>query len=287
MAPAEPIGVLASSRIKPFLRWAGGKRWLARRVANLAPRDYGTYFEPFLGGGAVFFELTPERAIISDLNRDLILAYRWVRRNPNALIASLTSSIYGPDEHLSAKKDRPVDGAERAVRLLYLNRTSWNGLYRVNSKGEFNVPFGGRRPFEEQDALVIRLASAALQKACIHSGDFVKGTSLVNRNDLVFLDPPYTVTHGRNGFILYNERIFSWRDQLRLARRTRELSDRGAFVIMTNANHPSIAKLYRGFKVTRLKRHSILAADPANRSEVSELLITNFDFTRATLRADA
>lgn len=262
-------------RPRPFLRWAGGKRWATPAILRLTPDCIGTYFEPFLGGGAMLFALQPRRASVSDLNDDLVTTYATVRDHPEDVIEGLLGLGCDRRTFGRVKRSEPRASVDRAVRLIYLNRASWNGLYRVNSSGQFNVPYGRRRPFTDSDAGVIRMASRVLQPVSISQGDFETSVTAAGAGDLVFLDPPYTVTHGDNGFLLYNENIFSWADQERLARVARSLAERGVHVVVTNASHSSILDLYQDFRVLPLYRNSILAADPNRRREVSELLITN------------
>lgn len=261
--------------VRPFLRWAGGKRWAIAAIRSVIPSEYGRYIEPFVGGGAVFFGLRPPRAIISDLNSDLMDAYRSVRDNPEVVVRRLVGLTHDRTTFERMKTAAPRATLGRAVRLLYLNRLSWNGLYRVNSRGEYNVPFSLRRPFSSADGEVIRAASRLLRSAEITDGDFESIALRASGGDVVFLDPPYTVTHRDNGFLLYNERIFSWSDQERLARTARELVRRGAWVVLTNADHPAVKVLYKGFDIRPLRRNSVLAADPSRRRAVGELLVSS------------
>lgn len=165
----------------------------------------------------------------------------------------------------------------KAARLLYLNRTCWNGLYRVNEKGEFNVPVGRFNTTPDiVRAAHIRAASSALQNCEIECRDFGYSCSNLRRGDTVFADPPYTVTHANNGFIRYNEAIFSWSDQVRLARLAHRLAARGVRVIVSNADHKSIRELYCEFHCKKLSRNSMLAASASKRRRVTEMLFTSF-----------
>lgn len=266
-----------SSSVRPFLRWAGGKRWLTRRLADLLPDDYETYHEPFLGSGALFFAIHPSPARLSDSNRELTNTFRVVRDSCSTLVEALGVLRYTKSEYYRIRESRPTSNVSRAVRFIYLNRTCWNGLYRVNQAGEFNVPMGRRPSPVICDKENLQGASDALRGVEIGSRDF--GTSLreVRKGDLVFADPPYTVSHGENGFILYNEKIFSWEDQERLSRHLRSVDKKGARFLLTNADHPSIRMLYRRFQTHRIERSSIIAADPKGRRRVSELVIANYN----------
>jgi len=266
----------SSGRVEPFLRWAGGKRWLARMMGGLLPSSFKTYFEPFLGSGAIFFSLQPGGARLSDSNQNLIKAYELVRDSPGALITRLEGFSYTPKEYYRVRSSTPGAIVDQSARFLYLNRTCWNGLYRVDRTGEFNVPYGRRGAFHERDASRIRAASEVLRTSTLRCEDFEVALSRVRPGDFAFVDPPYTVTHGENGFLLYNERIFSWADQERLASALEAVDRRGGFFLLTNANHRSVRALYKSFANYSLRRNSILAANPKNRRVVTELLVANY-----------
>jgi DNA adenine methylase len=263
---------------EPFVKWAGGKRLLADQILAELPRPHDSrYFEPFLGGGAVFFRLGPGRAILSDFNEDLVDAFKAVREDVEKVISALRGLTYGEDEYYRIRAARPRSLAEKAARFIYLNKTCFNGLYRVNLDGQFNVPFG-RHP----KALVIcdedqlRSASRALQVAVLRHGDFGKFLRLAREGDVAYLDPPYTTAHSNNGFIEYNARIFSWADQARLARHAHILTGRGVRLLISNADHPSIRALYSDtsrFRVIQIRRPSTVAGKAAHRKAATELLI--------------
>ncbi len=223
----------------------------------------------------MFLAVSPERATLSDANDDLIRTFVQVRDNPEPVISLLQGYEYSSEFYYSMRALSPSSPSEHAARFIYLNRTCWNGLYRVNKKGEFNVPFGS---FKNPDYIVadrIRSFACALQGAIIERRDFGIVVDEAVAGDTVYLDPPYTVTHGNNGFLRYNEQIFSWDDQMRLADVARALDTLGCTVVLTNADHESIHALYSGFSVSRLDRRSLVAADAKHRAATSELLITN------------
>ena len=203
--------------LRPFLKWAGGKRWLASAYPYLFPKDYDRYFEPFLGGAAVFFSLRPKKSILSDANERLIECYRALRDEPAAFARQMSKhQRLHSDRYYYSVRDRAFRNAvSRATQFLYLNRTCWNGLYRVNLRGEFNVPRGTKSSvvFEGER---FRDYAAALATADLRCCDFEKTIRLARSGDFVFVDPPYTTKHKFNGFIKYNEKIFSWADQVRL-----------------------------------------------------------------------
>jgi DNA adenine methylase len=263
----------------PFLKWAGGKRWLATRYSHLVPDKYNTYIEPFLGSAAMFFALQPRRAVLSDLNRELIEAYRAIRSDWKAVAKALKKHhvLHSRDHYYRVRSDATRSVTNRAAKLIYLNRTCWNGLYRVNKRGEFNVPIGTKTrvclPTDDFERIHKLLGPVRLV-----SCDFERVIETASAGDLVFADPPYTTAHSANGFIKYNETLFGWSDQIRLRDALSRARDRGAFIIATNANHPSIRGLYKdGFSTRPLVRSSVIAADPLFRQTTRELLITAGD----------
>ena len=263
------------SGIKPFLRWAGGKQWLSSRLTELIPAGIGTYFEPFLGGGSLYFSALPGKAILSDVNLRLIETYQAIKDEPCAVISALER--WNNDEQ-TYYKVREADFADstvdRVAQLIYLNRTCWNGLYRVNRQGKFNVPFGyhSRAVFEVQHLLEV---SHALQSAELRCSDFDQVVCNAEQGDFVYLDPPYTSLHANNGFTQYNETLFSWQDQQRLGRTAVELVERGCHVVVSNASHDSILELYPGFSHRQVSRHSILAASSQFRRVTTEFLLAS------------
>ena len=262
--------------LRPFLRWAGGKRWLCDRLRQMVPDRIDNYYEPFLGGGSLFFSLLPTSAVLADLNEPLIEAYQSVRDEPEKIIAALEQ---WPNEESTFYKVRNSSYQERAYRsaqLIYLNRTCWNGLYRVNRSGGFNVPFAyhGRAIFESTHLLEI---SSALQTAEFRHGDFFTAVQDAKKGDFVYFDPPYITHHSQNGFVQYNKKLFSWEDQERLGRTAVELVERGCHVVVTNASYEPLLSFYPGFRYQTLSRSSVLAANPKFRHPTTEFLIYSPD----------
>jgi len=263
--------------LEPFLKWAGGKRWLVQRYVGFMPVRFNRYFEPFLGSGAVFFHLLPSRAVLADINPDLIEAYRAIRDNWRAVLRYLRvhHANHKPTYYYRIRDSRPVSPYVKAARLIYLNRTCFNGLYRVNKEGVFNVPKGTKNTvlFPDDDFCAI---AHALKMCELLNEDFARVISRAGEGDFVYADPPYTMKHNNNNFIKYNEMLFTWQDQLRLAETLHGAKNRGAMIVLSNADHPSITSLYAGFgKITRIHRHSVLAADSKKRRGTTELIITN------------
>ena len=262
----------------PFLKWAGGKRWLLSRHSFTIPNALNKYIEPFMGSGAIFFQLHPKEAILSDINKELMDTYRAIKENWQRVFKKLQKhhKLHNKEYYYEIRKSRPQILYDRAARFIYLNRTCWNGLYRVNLKGEFNVPIGTKTTVvREQDNF--DKISKLLEKATILDGDFEGIINKADKDDLVFVDPPYTILHDDNGFTKYNEKLFRWEDQIRLRDCLKRAKDRGSKIIVTNASHNSIKKLYESeFNITEIQRCSIIAASSEKRKSCKELIITNF-----------
>jgi DNA adenine methylase len=262
----------------PFLKWAGGKQWLAARLIRFVSPT-GTYYEPFLGGASLFFAARPRRAALSDKNADLIETYECLRDEPFQIIDRITEWSYNEETYYRVREMHPRSRVGRAARFIYLNRTCWNGLYRVNRNNQFNVPFGRFANPTICDASVLLGASRALQEVNLTVSDFEQAVEDAQRGDVVYLDPPYTVKHSNNGFLRYNEHLFTWSDQERLASLAHVLKRRGCRVLVTNACHKHLVSLYNGFHVTPLRRPSNLAGDPSRRGTETEMLISSFPLT--------
>lgn len=262
--------------IKPFLKWPGGKRWLARTIADvLQPRLQGRYFEPFLGGGAVYFALRPTLATLSDINADLINVYRQVRDRPAQVLGHLKSIPVTSKRYYTVRMENPGCKTKQAAHFLYLNRTAFGGIYRLNKEGQFNVPYGGgdRTPSPLWRDNLIVSSSRTLQGVTLKISDFEPIIDMAVSGDAVYCDPTYTVAHENNGFVRYNERNFSWADQERLAAAALRAYKRGVFIIISNAYHPSVRKLYREFTAKRFTRKSLVSTSVDARRTVHEYLL--------------
>ena len=264
--------------IKPFLKWAGGKRWLVQRYDNILPEKYDAYYEPFLGSGAIFFNVQPKRAILSDTNKELIETYLVIRDDWRSVLDRLLKhqEYHSTSYYYKIRATSPKSPISRAARFIYLNRTCWNGLYRVNLKGIFNVPKGTKTTVVFPDDNFEAIARV-LKNCVIISEDFATVIDRAKKNDLIYVDPPYTVKHYNNNFLKYNEKIFSWHDQIRLAKTLHEAHRRGVKITMSNADHECIKKLYNDFKeIHIISRYSVIAADSSKRKHTTELLVTNY-----------
>ena len=272
--PSLPISS-PKETLKPFLKWPGGKRWVARDLAPVITTHLrGKYYEPFLGGGAVYFALRPKIAALSDINEDLINVYRQVKKQPIKLIDYLKKMTVSSEEYYRIREEKPENELSRAVRFLYLNRTAFGGMYRVNSEGQFNVPYGGgdRTPELLWEDKLIEKASEALQSADLFAVDFEEMIDLAGEGDIIYCDPTYTVAHDNNGFVRYNERNFSWVDQKRLADAVLRASKRKAIVFVNNACHQSLLDFYSPFVPINLSRISCVSRKTEARREVKESL---------------
>ena len=259
--------------VVPPLKWAGGKRWFALNHLDLLPKTYERYVEPFLGSGALYFSVCPEMSILSDTNAELINLYEVIRDQPAELREKLVvhQRRHGAEYYYEMRASRPRTKLNRAARTLYLNRTCWNGLYRVNLKGEFNVPKGSKDSVvlatDDFEALAI-----VLRKSTLACQDFELTIDSAQSGDFAFIDPPYTVAHNNNGFVKYNQHLFSWDDQIRLRNAAKRAVERGVKVLITNAAHASVEKLYEDFDQLVVERSGVISGEPSARGRYQELV---------------
>ena len=265
--------------VEPFIRWAGGKTWLLPYLPQIigdTPIEH--YHEPFLGGGAVFFSLEHnKRSYLSDANPELINTYIQVRDNPEEVIEHFSTFKNTKEIYYKVRdgfKARSL--AQEAARFIFLNQTSYNGLYRVNRQGKYNVPYGFRTHWSYSIDRIVQ-ASQKLKNTNIVCGDFETNKYRIQANDLVFLDPPYTVSHNHNGFIEYNKNLFSIEDQKRLNRFIKYIKKKGAYYILTNAAHEAIFNIFdkEEDRTLELPRKSLIGGKHANRTEITEYVFTN------------
>lgn len=263
----------------PFLKWAGGKRWLASDLAAKIGSPRGRYIEPFLGSGAVFFSLEPQDSLLGDLNSDLVETYKAIQSDWESVRDRLVEYqfTHSKENYYIVRGDIPDNIIEKAARFIYLNRTCWNGLYRVNLAGKFNVPIGTKASvlLETDD---FNRASDCLKGAKIFCGDFELLIDQAEAGDVLFADPPYTVRHKHNGFVKYNESLFSWNDQVRLRDALLRAKNRGAAIYATNADHESIRSLYeKDFSLVGVERYSAISGKSSTRGKYPELIIEGLE----------
>ncbi len=273
--------LVMTQKPKPFVKWAGGKRQLLDVLLKNIPKKFNTYIEPFVGGGALLFELQPSRAIISDINEELINAYKVIKENVEALIESLkkhrnTKEYYYAIRAVDPKSLTPV---ERASRFIYLNKTCFNGLYRENSKGQFNVPFGRYKNPKICDEENLRAVSEFLNNSdiTILHCDYRKTCELAHRGDFVYLDPPYHPLSKTASFTKYNKYDFTEKDQIELAEVFKELDRKGCYVMLSNSNTAFIKNLYEGYEIKEISANRFINSNANGRKKRKiELLIKNF-----------
>lgn len=265
------------AKIKPFLRWAGGKSWLIDYFNDLIKNiNINHYHEPFLGGAAIFFSIeTKKRSYLSDLNEELINTYITVRDTPEDVIEAINEYGNGEEEYYRIRNLELDDNIGKAARFIYLNQTSYNGIYRVSRDGKYNVPYGQRDDWT-LDAEKLRIASRKLKNTNIKYGDFLCNKRNIQAGDLIFLDPPYTVSHNNNGFIEYNQKIFALDDQRRLSNFIDYIKRKDAYYILTNAAHRTIADIFeKGDRRIALDRQSLIGGKNAKREKIKEYIFTN------------
>lgn len=265
-----------SMPLKPFLKWAGGKSQLLDTLMRHVPADYGKYIEPFVGGGALFFHLHPKEAVISDSNPELINCYRMVRDEAKDLIELLCRYPHDKTFYYDLRAKNPTDltVVERAARFIYLNKTCYNGLYRVNKKGQFNVPFGSQKNPKICDPDTLLAASHALQDTIIEEGDY---RDILKRyakaGDFVFLDPPYDPVGGHSDFKRYTKEFFYETNQVQLAYEFERLVEQGVKCILTNSDTALTRSLYEKFphEVVETKRN--INSNGARRNTGQDLIV--------------
>lgn len=267
--------ILENTQNKPFLKWAGGKTQLLPMLLNYIPTHYNKYIEPFIGGGALFFKLTSRNSIISDLNEDLIIAYQSIRDNVEDVITILNS--YRNEESfyykIRALKSDELTNTERAARLIYLNKTCFNGLYRVNKKGEFNVPYGKKNNiFLNSEGL--RNASRNLENVIIEYNNYSDVLKkYARKGDFVFLDPPYYPISKNSDFQRYTKDFFYHEDQVKLKEEFDNLVKKGCYCILTNSNHPFILELYKDYFIEEVKTKRLISSNPSTRNGTDIIVV--------------
>jgi DNA adenine methylase len=257
---------------QPFLRWTGGKRLLADRIRAHIPDSYGRYIEPFAGSGAVFFATAPRRATLGDLSPELTNAYEAIRDDVDGVIEWLKCQRQTEAAYYRIRALTGLPRVERAARFIYLNRTAFNGIWRVNRHGQFNVPYGFRPRPDLVDGPGLRAASRALKGIRVITGDFELTLRHAKSGDVVYADPPYTMAHSSNGFRKYNEILFSWADQQRLARVLNRLAAQQVRIVVSNSDHVDVMKLYPEFRPIMIDRYSSIAGKSSARGVFREAL---------------
>ena len=273
---------------KPFVKWAGGKRQILDKLIKYVPEDFNTYYEPFVGGGALFFELSPKNAVINDSNEELINVYRCIKDEEkltkmcnelNHHEANHSEEYYYKIRNIDRDKNKfnRLSDYKRAARTIYLNKACFNGLYRVNSKGEFNVPFGKKLKVNTYEGQNIGIIHAYLNfnNIKILSIDFEEAVKDAKEGDFIYFDPPYD--SDTSTFNSYTEDGFSKDEQIRLSNVFKNLSDRGCFVMLSNHNTVLINELYKDFYIHKITAKRNINSNGKKRGKVEEVIITNYE----------
>jgi DNA adenine methylase len=282
-AQEESAGI-TPERLAPFLKWAGGKRSLLPFLLPLVPGRIETYFEPFLGGGALFFELAKldrfRKAVLADTNDELIRCYRAIQHDVAGVIRALARHKYNQQHYYKVRDQNPAlqSDSDRAARTIFLNRSGYNGLYRVNRAGEFNVPFGRYQRPRLVDVNRLQLAAGALQKARLVVADFEKVVTGAQPDDFVYFDPPYVPISRTSSFTAYAQSGFSSADQTRLAELLRRLGQAKVKAVLSNSDCPTTRDLYRGLRPMTVNVRRAINSNAARRGPVSELIVRSFAY---------
>lgn len=275
-------------RPKPFLKWVGGKRQLMSQLEEHFPKTFESYFEPFFGGGAVYFHLVPVTGYINDVNKALTGAYKNIRNNVEELIQALTiiENEYLPlnedlrkeyfyERRFDYNAEKP-NTIRKSALLIFLNRTCFNGLYRENRKGEFNVPFGRSKNPTICDADNLRSVSRALKYVEILNGSYELALGTAKKGDFVYLDPPYDPINSTSSFTSYSVDDFTKDDQKKLKTVFDELTSRGCLVALSNSDTPFMRELYKEYRQETLMASRSINAKGTGRGKITELLVLNY-----------
>lgn len=284
----DDIRKIVEDKPKPFVKWVGGKRQLLKqfRELNLYPPECfnpesNTYFEPFVGGGAVFFDLLPKHAELSDTNRELVITYNVIKDNVDGLIKSLKKHIYNKEYYLRVRAQdiNELSDIEIASRFIFLNRTGFNGMYRVNKSGQFNVPFGRYKNPLICDENNLRKASEALQEITITYRDYKDVLKLAKIGDFIYFDPPYYPLNPTSSFTAYTAKGFFEKEQIELRNTFVKLHERGCFVMLSNSDTPFINELYSGLEgvsINKIIAGRAINSKGSKRGKINEVLVTNY-----------
>ena len=267
---------------KPFLKWVGGKRKLLPELEKRLPQDYSTYYELFMGGAALFWDIRPQKAVLADINPELVNTYKCIQQDVEALIADLQKHYYDREYYYQIRNcDRSLEYAtwtdiQRASRFIFLNKTCFNGLYRVNSQGQYNVPFGKYKNPKIVDAANLRACSQALQNTEIICGSFLELEPRITPQDFVYLDPPYIPLNATSNFTNYSSQGFDTKMQIELRDLCIRLDRKGVRFMLSNSSAPLIFDLYADFKIELVDMARSINSKGDKRGKIKEVLITNY-----------
>ena len=276
----EPLGLFPKDvAIKPFLKWAGGKTQLLSELHKYVPNNFNKYIEPFIGGGAMFFSLNPNKSIIADSNEELIITYRQVKDAVEEIIQHLKTFEHNEEFYYNLRSLDPneLEKSYRAARLIYLNKTCFNGLYRVNKKGKFNVPYGkGKGSFLNEE--VLRNASEFLADTTIVNNDYLDVLNeFATEGDFIFLDPPYYPVGKYSDFKRYTKEFFYHEDQVRLKEEFERLVNIGCKVVLTNSDHEVILDLYSDYRIEIKETRRMISSNSKTRKGKDIIVVGGYE----------
>lgn len=276
----EPLGLFPKDvAIKPFLKWAGGKTQLLNELHKYVPNNFNKYIEPFIGGGAMFFSLNPHESIIADSNEELVITYRQVKDAVEEIIQHLETFEHNEEFYYNLRGLDPskLENSYRAARLIYLNKTCFNGLYRVNKKGQFNVPYGkGNGSFLNEE--VLRNASEFLADTTIINSDYLDVLNeFATDGDFIFLDPPYYPVGKYSDFKRYTKEFFYHEDQVRLKEEFDRLVNIGCKVVLTNSDHEVILDLYSDYQIDIIETRRMISSNSKTRKGKDIIVVGGYD----------
>ena len=271
--------------VAPVLKWVGGKRQLIAQITELLPSSYATYYEPFIGGGAVFFHLQHKKVVINDFNSELVNVYKTIQSDVEGLIEDLKKHKNESDYFYEIRALDRSDGfdkltnVEKASRIIYLNKTCFNGLYRVNSSGEFNTPFGRYKNPNIVNEITLRAVHKYLttNNITILNQDFETIFDNIKKNDFVYLDPPYDPVSKSSNFTGYNQGGFSTDDQVRLRELCDKLDKKGVKFLLSNSATDFIKEEYKDYQINIVKANRSINSNAKKRGAVDEVLIRNYE----------
>jgi DNA adenine methylase len=272
-----PSNLAPSLPPRPFLKWAGGKSQLIQQYIPHFPQRYQTYYEPFLGGGAIFFHLLPRRAVLTDINPALVNVYECVRDRVEDLIDLLQTHerSHCLEHYYQIRSQHTGSNLERAARLIYLNKTCFNGLYRENARGEFNVPMGKYKNPAVCQIELLRSVSRTLQTVAIAIRPFDEVVNHATPQDFVYFDPPYHPLSTTSNFTSYSRHSFDAADQERLRDVFVKLANRGVKVMLSNSDCPFVRELYQDFKIYTIAASRAINSNAQKRGKITEVLVTS------------
>lgn len=278
----DKINIKNADIPKPFIKWAGGKRQIIKELTDSLPKNYNRYFEPFIGGGALFFAVRPKNAYISDINPELINLYNTVKNNTHSLIKDLlryknTETEFYRIRNLDRTPDyKNLTNIEKAGRFIYLNKTCYNGLYRTNSKGQFNAPYGFYKNPNIIDEQNLKICSELLKETEIGLSDFSNIENKIKTHDFVYFDPPYIPINKTSSFTKYYKDDFNTGSQIKLKELCDRLNKKNIYFMLSNSYNETALNLYKEYNIKKINAIRAINCKADKRGTINELIITNY-----------